>query len=460
MVNSSEHFSSSTEKTKVCHCKAGNEAKSGNDTVSDKQAKISPKNKSLSAVFMRLIIVFIILSISICYVSYPKWREKAEQYVAMIGAISPLTLSKSIINFLTQDSPTSSENIKSQPTKYEYLDSFFDSFAVLKKDFQSLKERLVVLETKTYLLSEIPEWMSKTKENIDRITEQIDAMESKVKVLLDDVATFRYKQKVAEDIDVFSSAGLDLSDRLSILERRLLNIEEQENFEWPLVSSDGFDILQEKIKVLRSSFEDRDTSLIAQIDDIVAAQQELKYKLEEDQNKKKKIGAFLLAIDRLQEASQKGSAFAVELDELENAAWDQLKIAEAIVILRTHVDGVPSLVDLRYSFPAVAQSIIKSTSSIGDDNDIVDKVMTRIFSLVTLRHTETDDNRSLDAIINRAEAATRNGDLLIAADYLEALVGKAAQAAQPWITAVEERFALDKAIHTLHSQALAALLGD
>ncbi|AHC73751.1 hypothetical protein P856_536 [Candidatus Endolissoclinum faulkneri L5] len=461
MVTPSQNSASSTKKIKVSHCQTGNDANTSNNTVSDKKAKLSNENQSLSVGFMRLIIIiFIMLAISIGYVSYSEWREKAEQYVSMVDVTSPLALINSIIGFLKPDVSNSSEDIRSQTNKYGSLDSLFDSLAMLKKDFESLQARLVVLETKTNFLPKITAWVNSTKKSIDSLTEQIDAMDSKVQSLFATIATFRYRENSGKDSNLFLPTAWGLSDRLSILERSFLDIKGQKNFGWPLFSSDDFVILQERIKFLQNSFEDRDANLIARLDDIAVAQKELEYKVEEYRNQKKKVGAFLVAIDLLQEANQKGISFATELDELEGAAWDQLKIADAIVFLRNHVDGVPSMADLRYSFPSFAESIIKSASSIGNSNNIVDKVMKRIFSLVTLRRTKTDEYNSLDAIINRAEAAADHGDLLMAANYLDALVGKSAEAAQPWITAVKARFAVDQAVHTLHSQALAVLLGD
>ena len=80
-------------------------------------------------------------------------------------------------------------------------------------------------------------------------------------------------------------------------------------------------------------------------------------------------------------------------------------------------------------------------------------------ALVTLRRTETADGDDIDAIVNRAEAAANAGDLPGAVAALGALDGDPAKVAQPWIAEAQARIAVDRAVRSLQSRALATLSG-
>ena len=428
------------------------------------------------------LIVFLILLVligGVGYATYPEWRDEAVPYAAMIGVtlpaapteVDPDATAPQIPSSETASRETASGDTASQsadsttpvsaPASGPSTDSTPGAVAAVSEDeFRTLAERVTALEGEIQRLTEAPESPAPAAVpagDTPELTDRIGSLESRLTALSDEMAIVRQGLGSVEDTDGVSAVASDLSDRLSQLDSRLSALETQPSGP-PPVSSEDLASLRDRIEGLQKSSEGGDADLIARLESLVASQKALAHKVAQGRDRQEQAGAFLLATNLLAAASNESGAYAAELDAVETAALDQPEIGDALGVLRTHAEGVASEADLRARFPAVAASVIDA-SLVGAGDDVVGTALTRIASLVTLRRTETADGDDIDAIVNRAEAAANAGDLPAAVSALEALDGDPAKVAQPWIAEAEARIAVDRAVRTLQSRALATLSG-
>lgn len=455
---------------------------SGSSTVETPEP--APARASSSGGGATRFVVFVILIVligGVGYATYPEWREEAVPYAEMIGVTLPEVPADPDAPTDTAPADTASTDTAPADTAAPAPDSTpqtgtasADSSqtapapatsapaadapanTVSLEDFDALSERVAALEAEIARLSDAPAAAASASGG-EELSERIASLESRFTALSDEMAIVRQGLGVAEDTDGVSSVASDLSDRLAQLDSRLSTLEQQQSGP-PPVSAEDLAALTRRIDGLQQTSEGGDADLVARLDALAATQKDLAAKVAQGRNRQEQAGAFLLAANLLAAASSDSGTFSAELDAVETAALDQPEVGEAIGTLRTHAGGVPSEADLRSRFPSVAASIIDA-SIVGAGDDVVGTALTRIASLVTLRRTETEEGDDIDAIVNRAEAAANAGDLPGAVQALGALDGDPAKVAQPWIAEAQARIAVDRAVRTLQSRALATLSG-
>lgn len=454
------------------------------------------------------LVVFLLLIVligGVGYATYPEWRDEAVPYAEMIGVTLPEAPTESDPDAPTQTAsddtavPASDDTASTTPVPPTPAPTASDSAptasdssvsdsgtsapaqsaapqsepaaatapqnapVVSAEAFEALAERVATLEAEIDGLSEAPAAGASAgaSDGADSgaadLSERLASLEGRFSALADEMAIVRQGLGMAEDTNGVSAVASELSGRLSDLDSRISTLETQEEGP-PPVSSDDLAAVSERVSGLQTSSQDSDAGIIARIDALAASQQELAEKVSQGRNKQEQAGAFLLATNLLAAASNDSGAYAAELDAVQTAALDQPEVDTAIETLRTHAEGVPSEADLRSRFPAVAASIIDA-SIVGAGDDMVGTALTRIAALVTLRRTETAEGDAIDAIVNRAEAAANAGDLPGAVQALGALDGDPAKVAAPWIAEGQARIAVDRAVRTLQSRALATLSG-
>ncbi|WP_420563162.1 mitofilin family membrane protein [Thalassobaculum sp.] len=466
---------------------ADDSSASGSSTVETPEP--APARAASSGGGATRFVVFVILIVligGVGYATYPEWRDEAVPYAEMIGVTLPEvpadpdaptdtvptdTASTDTAPADTASTDTAAPAPDSTPqTGTASADSSQTASApatsapaaeapantVSLEDFEALSERVATLEAEIARQSDAPAAAVSTSGG-EELSERIASLESRFTALSDEMAIVRQGLGVAEDTDGVSSVASDLSDRLAQLDSRLSTLEQQEAGP-PPVSAEDLAALTRRIDGLQQTSEGGDADLVARLDALAATQKDLAAKVAQGRNRQEQAGAFLLAANLLAAASSDSGTFSAELDAVETAALDQPEVGEAIGTLRTHAGGVPSEADLRSRFPSVAASIIDA-SIVGAGDDVVGTALTRIASLVTLRRTETEEGDDIDAIVNRAEAAANAGDLPGAVQALGALDGDPAKVAQPWIAEAQARIAVDRAVRTLQSRALATLSG-
>jgi hypothetical protein len=169
--------------------------------------------------------------------------------------------------------------------------------------------------------------------------------------------------------------------------------------------------------------------------------------------------ALVLAVSHLSDAVTRSIPFTDELDSLKAVAKDDAGFAEPIGVLESQAGtGIPSLIGLRASFPEVARDVSRVHAD-WTGEDWVDKALTRVTSLVSVRKTGTDAMADLgtDGALAKAEGALANGDVAAAVKALEGLEGPPAEAAAPWLAEARKRLSALEALASLRQRAIALL---
>ncbi len=166
----------------------------------------------------------------------------------------------------------------------------------------------------------------------------------------------------------------------------------------------------------------------------------------------------VLAVGQLHEAVRRGGPFARALETFRMVGLATPKTADAVASLESYADaGVPTLETLRFSFGEMAKNV-STTAVAAQGEGWVDKAVTRLSSLVTVRKQgERAEDSAATPILKTAEAALERGDLNSAVLALEGLTGVHAAASSMWLAEARSRLVVDQALETLHNQAMTSI---
>ena len=169
--------------------------------------------------------------------------------------------------------------------------------------------------------------------------------------------------------------------------------------------------------------------------------------------------AVVLAVSHLDHAVMQSKPFTKELDGLKAVVGDKAALEEPIGVLEPLADkGVPSLIELRASFPEVAREVSRVQAD-WTGEDWVDKALSRATSLVSVRKTgeAAMADQGNDGAIAQAEAALVLGDVRAAVKALERLEGPPAKAATSWVEKAQKRLDAQEALAQLRQDAISLL---
>ncbi len=182
--------------------------------------------------------------------------------------------------------------------------------------------------------------------------------------------------------------------------------------------------------------------------------------------------ALVLAVANLRQAISRDAPFEKSLEALKAVGGENPDIKTAAALLaKTARTGIPTLSTLRDRFELLAGRIVSASNAL-EERGWMERAANRVSSLVTWRRVdEKSDSVSIDAIVARAEARLREGDLQAAVKSLEGLSANAqgdtkantkanaralAQAA-PWLKDAKARVVAERAVATLHVYAISLL---
>lgn len=167
--------------------------------------------------------------------------------------------------------------------------------------------------------------------------------------------------------------------------------------------------------------------------------------------------AMVLAVNQLRDALRRPASFAKELGMVKRLAKNNPDMLKAIAVLEPlSAKGVPTIATLRSRFQQTAQDVVKASGKAAE-RSWTDRVMNRLKGLVTIRRVGEKGDASPEGLMARAEELLKDGDLIAAVEAFDKLTGKAAEAAQPWLKAARSRVAAERALASLHVQAVALL---
>ncbi|NNF71861.1 MAG: hypothetical protein HKN02_06685, partial [Rhodobacteraceae bacterium] len=156
------------------------------------------------------------------------------------------------------------------------------------------------------------------------------------------------------------------------------------------------------------------------------------------------------------------SAFAAEQSAIARAAWGQVQAAvqngapydaalseaEGVIdapipdVLREHSEtGVASLAGLQAAFPEAARSALSASIVVGEGDGAMDRLGAFLRLQTGARSLEPREGDDPDAVLSRAEAALRNGDIEAALAEIAALPEAGRAEMSGWATEAEVRVA-------------------
>ncbi|MBU2091911.1 MAG: uroporphyrinogen-III synthase [Alphaproteobacteria bacterium] len=167
--------------------------------------------------------------------------------------------------------------------------------------------------------------------------------------------------------------------------------------------------------------------------------------------------ALMLAVAHIATPVQQGTGYETEMAALTRLAGEEPAMTEPLSVLRDHAaTGVPTLAVLRTHFPEAAAAAVRADRA-GESQSVLGETLNRIAGLVSLRRTGQVEGETVEARTARAEEALDRNDLPAAITEMAALDGPAGEAIAGWLADARARLAVDTALTSLRSHAVAAL---
>jgi len=250
-----------------------------------------------------------------------------------------------------------------------------------------------------------------------------------------------------ERVGALSDSVTGFDAKFAEIDRRLEQIAKAE-----IAAADG-----EAASAL-ADYESRIESLTAALDDLRAENAKLAESVDAVSSEAEaQIGAVRTqaqqvearaAIMRVDAALANGTPFADAL-----GGFGTTEIPEALGAVAEA--GVPTLADLQRDYPEAARAALDAALEEEAAGDVTNKVSAFLRSQLGVRSLEPREGEDADAVLSRAEAALRDGDLRAALSELDALPERARENMSGWIAdataradAVEAAGALEKSLNT------------
>lgn len=159
--------------------------------------------------------------------------------------------------------------------------------------------------------------------------------------------------------------------------------------------------------------------------------------------------AAAFAVGQLREAVLQARPYANELAAVRRLDGAGADIAEPLQQLEEGAEqGVPSLAELKRSFPATARAIVRQAREERADS-WAEEIWNRASALVTVRPVGERDGADAEAIVARAERRLEEDRLAATVQELETLQGPPAEAASDWLAQAKRRLQAEQALKSL-----------
>lgn len=180
--------------------------------------------------------------------------------------------------------------------------------------------------------------------------------------------------------------------------------------------------------------------------------------LRDIQSRRSSAAALLLAVGQLREAVNGAMPFEAELRAVRALAPQDSEMAGAMDTLKPRAAaGIPTRMVLAERFGALAPALVRSDLLPAGQSWWRDTV-NRMASLLTVRREDGEAaGKSPAAVVARAQAALRRGDLAGAVAQAETLDATAAETVAPWLADARARLAADKALGVLTAAVVTAV---
>jgi uroporphyrinogen-III synthase len=316
-------------------------------------------------------------------------------------------------------------------------------------------------------------------------TARFDALEERLGTIESTIATTKTAVEgltaetaaVKRDVAALQSATpapsadvTGLTERLATLEQKLADLQARPAPEATAAPAEGAALAQ--LTAENAALRNDLAALKTQLTSLGSLAQRVDAldKAQAEESKATGAAAVTLAASQLGGALATGRPFNAELKALTDvaAADSELaaKLAEITAPLVPLADkGVPTLVDLKGRFPAIARSVadaesqeaLASAAGSPEAGGWFDRLLGRLSSTITVRPVGNVEGERPVARVARAETRLNADDLAGAVSELKGLAGTPGAAAAEWLAAAEARLAADQAAVALQTAAAARL---
>lgn len=245
-------------------------------------------------------------------------------------------------------------------------------------------------------------------------------MSAELASLKDEIAKFNDggQETVTEEIETLSTNLTEMNRRLSDLENRPIPDAGQ--------SSEAVAAYEEQLAGMRAMFEQELERIRTVQADAEAAGQSAAERAE--------IAAQRAGLAQVQAAIDSGEAYVEALDRLTDAGIDVPS-----GLSDSAETGVPTLADLQRDFPVAARAALNAAIKAQSEAGQIDPLTGFLKMQLGTRSLEPREGDDPDAILSRAEAALRDGNISRCLSELEALPEAGAAAMADWVSRAQTR---------------------
>ena len=259
---------------------------------------------------------------------------------------------------------------------------------------------------------------------LDAQTARLSELESAVAAALDDSAIesqISNLQATAEAEQAATTQGLgDLSSKLAEIDDRLTEVEKLP-VSGSTASSAAIAAYERELQALREMFEAQRAE-IQTIASTATAQVESAERLAKE-------AAVQAAVSRIAAALDSGGPFAEALNDLKSVG--NIEIPAELGAVATA--GAPTQMGLQEQFPDAARAALQASIQLGVEDGTTSRLTAFMRTQLGARSLEPREGDDPDAILSRAEAALRDGDIERSLAEIAALPNVGQDALANWV---------------------------
>ena len=262
---------------------------------------------------------------------------------------------------------------------------------------------------------------------IAALGERLGALDATLEEVKSDTSALdALRESVTTRLDGLESGAGEIAEQLGTMETRLSAVEKLAP-EGTEAAEKAAQAYAEELAALREMFEGE----LAEIDAAQAEASALEAQLADSA----KAAAGRTALAQVQAALDTGAPFEDALLELTEATGLDAPAALSAVA----AEGVSALAELQSGFPAAARAAIEADIRTGVEEGNVNRLQAFLKTQLGTRSLEPKEGGSADAVLSRAEAALKTGDLEAVLAEIETLPEAAKPAFADWQTLAETR---------------------
>jgi hypothetical protein len=179
-------------------------------------------------------------------------------------------------------------------------------------------------------------------------------------------------------------------------------------------------------------------------------------KNEDDRRTQSERMVLALELGNLKRALDRGGAYASELADVEKSAGGKLNLA---ALAKFKDQGVPTVASLTGDFRTVAHAAVAADAEPAKGG-VVDRFLASAKNVVRVRKVDGGaDDKGVEAVVARIEAALKAGRLGDIAGEAKALSPRALAMVEPWLAKVDVRGGVDRTVAEIETQLKASLSG-